>query len=227
MRKGYFITGTDTDIGKTQIALGLLTLLADAGFSTTVMKPVSAGGIKTNKGLRNEDAIELIKYATVKPTYEQVNPFAFEAAIAPHIAAENTQVKIDIKTIENQFNQIAETADFIIVEGAGGWNVPINQTETMADVAISLSLPVILVVGMKLGCLNHAILTVENMQHNAVNIAGWIANSITPDFVEQQANIDTLQSMLTIPFLGAIPYVNPVRPRIIAKQINKSLISID
>lgn len=224
MRKGYFITGTDTDIGKTRIALGVLTLLGDAGYTTTVMKPVSAGCIKTNEGLRNEDALELIKHATIKPAYESVNPYAFEAAIAPHIAANNTNVTIEIKTIKKHFNDISKKADFTVVEGAGGWNVPINASETMADVAKSLNLPVVLVVGMKLGCLNHAITTTQSMLNKEVEIAGWVANSVTLHFIEQQANIDTLKSRLAIPFLGTIPFLEPTNPQLIAQRLNNDLV---
>ncbi len=224
MRKGYFITGTDTDIGKTRVALGLLTLLGDAGYTTTVMKPVSAGCIKTNEGFRNEDALELIKHATIKPAYESVNPYAFEAAIAPHIAANNTNVKIEIKTIKKHFNDISKKADFTVVEGAGGWNVPINATETMADVAKSLNLPVVLVVGMRLGCLNHAITTTQSMLNKKVEIAGWVANSLTLHFIEQQANIDALKSRLAIPFLGTIPFIEPMNPQSIAQRLNNDLV---
>jgi len=219
MIKGYFITGTDTDVGKTWIALGLLTLFKNKGLSTTVMKPISAGCQQTSAGLRNNDAVELIKHATVKPVYETVNPYAFEAAIAPHIAAQNNGIEMNIPTIKKYFDQLSKTADITIVEGAGGWKVPINKTETMADVAKALGLPVILVVGMKLGCLNHAILTVENMLDRKIEIAGWVANTLSPHFEEQQANIETLKTWLGIPLLGNIPYLKSIDERLVAQKL--------
>ncbi|NOX43305.1 MAG: dethiobiotin synthase [Gammaproteobacteria bacterium] len=220
MAKGYFITGTDTDVGKTWVSLGLLTLLNNAGYSTTVMKPVSAGCKQTPEGLRNDDAIELIKHATVKPAYGSVNPYAFEAAIAPHIAAQNEGTDINIATITKLFDDISQKADFTIVEGAGGWKVPINATQTMADMAKAFELPVILVVGMKLGCLNHAILTVDSMLNKEIEIAGWVANSLNPYFEEQLANTDTLKSLLPTPFLGSIPYLKTKDLYLVAERLN-------
>lgn len=221
MSRGFFITGTDTDAGKTWISLGLLKLLNENNIITTVMKPVSAGCTLTNQGLRNQDAEQLITAAKIKPVYQKMNPYAFEAAIAPHIAAKQTDVDINISDIKQQFSEISSQAEITIVEGAGGWLTPISEQQTMADIARELNLPVIVVVGMKLGCLNHALLTVRNILGMNLPIAGWIANSLENNFNAIDDNISSLKTQLPIPFLGTIPYLTDFKPELIASHINK------
>ncbi len=215
---GFFITGTDTDVGKTQVAAGVLHVLATRGHTTAAMKPVSAGchetahGLRQNnmRNLRNDDALILQRHATLALPYEHINPYAYAAAIAPHIAAAHTDHPIDITYIKKLFDDIAQRVDYVIVEGAGGWLVPINDHETMANVAQALALPVILVVGMRLGCLNHALLSVESIAHHGLPLAGWVANTLQPGFVALQPNIDALRERINAPLLGVVPHLENV-----------------
>lgn len=220
MTKGFFITGTDTDVGKTWIARGLLKLINDTGYSTTVMKPISAGCEKTHEGYRNDDAVQLINSASVKPAYEKVNPYAYGPAIAPHIAAEQENTVIELSRIITIYNELSSKADYTIVEGAGGWKVPINNEQTLADIACAMQLPVIIVVGMRLGCLNHAILTAESIFGMGVPVAGWVANTLNREFSAQNDNIDALQCSLNIPFIGTVPFLETFDAQRIAENLN-------
>lgn len=199
-----FIAGTDTDVGKTRISVALMQLLAASGMRVAAMKPVASGCELTAEGLRNDDALQLIEQATVALPYEVVNPYAFEPAIAPHIAAEQVDTQIEMAVIQQQFNVIKQQADGIIVEGAGGWLVPIGGGQTLADVAVSLDLPVVLVVGIRLGCINHALLTVEAIKRSGLPLYGWVANHVA-ECAESDAIIDTLKTMISSPCLGIIP----------------------
>lgn len=142
-----FVTGTDTDVGKTRISVALMRLLAESGYRVAGMKPIASGCDVTPEGLRNDDAVQLSQQATVNLPYDLINPYAFEPAIAPHIAAEQAGIRIKIDVIQQHFEQIKQQADSVVVEGAGGWLVPINRTSTLAGVAVRLDLPVVLVVG--------------------------------------------------------------------------------
>lgn len=210
MARGFFITGTDTDVGKTTCALGLMAAFKNAGLTVAAMKPVSAGCEQTSQGLRNEDALHLMQKASVEIPYETVNPYAFEPAIAPHIAAEEQNVKIEIDTIKRMYQEIAAQVDIVVVEGAGGWLVPINETETMADINQVLELDVIQVIGLRLGCLNHALLTAESITTHGCTQAGWIANTLTQEMPNQIKNLETLHQRLNGEFLGLVPtLINP------------------
>ena len=217
---GYFITGTDTDVGKTWISLGLVKALQNQGQKVAVMKPIAAGCNHTPDGLRNDDALQLQQQANIKSDYKDINPYAFEAAIAPHIAAQETGVQIDINTIKQHYDTIAAQADSIIVEGAGGWLVPINESQTMADIAIALQLPVILVVGLRLGCINHSLLSVEAIKDSGLPFAGWIANQVTPEMDRMKENIQSLAERIDAPLLGHVPYMSHVSVDVIASKIN-------
>ena len=206
MTKGVFITGTDTDVGKTTVALGLIAALQNKGLRVGVMKPVSAGCEQTSDGLRNEDAILLMQQASVDLPYEVVNPYAFEPAVAPHIAADEAGVEIDIEVIRQCYLKIAEKVDIIVVEGAGGWLVPINAKETMADVVKALSLDVITVVGIRLGCLNHALLTSQSIAVSGLNHSGWIANHLSAETECASENVNALRARIQAPLLEEIPY---------------------
>lgn len=224
MTRGFFITGTDTDAGKTWVALGLLKVLADAGCRTAAFKPVACGGIETAQGLRNEDALLLGEHATLRASYEEVNPYFFAAPIAPHLAAHDAGVRIDLTRIKAQFDMLAARADVVIVEGAGGALVPLNEGETMADMARLLGLPVVLVVGMRLGCLNHALLSAESIAHHGLKLAGWVANAIQPEFSELERNIEALRERIAAPLLGRVPYlpqrdVNQIAAALDAKAV--------
>jgi len=217
---GIFITGTDTDVGKTTVALGLIAALKAKGLRVGVMKPVSAGCEHTDDGLRNEDAVLLMQQSSVDFPYEMVNPYAFEPAVAPHIAAAEAGVNIDIEVIQNCYREIAEKVDVVIVEGAGGWLVPINKNETMADVVKELSLDVVTVVGIRLGCLNHALLTSQSIDASGLNHKGWIANNLSPNINRGKENIDALRSRLSASCVGEVSFDEVADSSVIAGQLN-------
>jgi len=207
MNKGYFITGTDTDVGKTWISLGIIEALKQQGKKVGVMKPISAGCEQTENGLRNEDALLLQQHSNVELNYDLINPYAFEPAIAPHIAAADAGIRMDIETLYQKLQTIEQQSDCVVVEGAGGWLVPLNDFQTMADLAKRFQMPVILVVGMRLGCLNHALLSVEAIRASGLPLVGWIANQVSAEMSCLDENIATLQQMIDAPMLGQIPHL--------------------
>jgi dethiobiotin synthetase len=206
MNSGWFITGTDTGVGKTRAAQALLESAARVGRRAVGMKPVAAGCRATPVGLRSDDAEALIRGASVSVSYDDVNPYAFAPAISPHLAAAEAGVAIRLKTILACYRRLAALADVVVVEGAGGWLAPIGATHTMADVARTLDLPVILVVGMRLGCLNHALLTAAAIAQSGAALAGWIANCIDPASERLDDNIAALESRLRAPRLVTLPF---------------------
>jgi dethiobiotin synthetase len=206
---GLFVTGTDTGVGKTLVACALLHALASTGRSVTGMKPVAAGG----EGGRWADVDALLEASTVRAPAKLVNPYAFEPAIAPHIAAELSGVKIEIETIARAYGELSRRAEIVVVEGVGGFLVPLGPRDTAADLARRLGLPVVLVVGMRLGCLNHALLTRRQIAASGLRCAGWVANSIVPDMPQREANIRALEERLESPLLGVLPFVRDPRPR--------------
>lgn len=225
MTRGFFITGTDTDVGKTWVTAGVLAALATHGHTTAAMKPVSAGCIETAEGLRNGDALILQRHATLNLPYAQINPYAYAAPIAPHIAAMRLGQRIEIAPIKAIFDDIAQRVDYVVVEGAGGWRVPLNEREAIADLAQALGLPVILVVGMRLGCLNHALLSCESIARQGVPLAGWVANSACPEFPELQENVDALRERISAPLLGMIPHLREFDAQVIASHLDFKSIS--
>lgn len=206
-KKAFFITGTDTDVGKTFVAASLLMAAKERGLTTAALKPVAAGCEKTPEGLRNADALLLQSVITQTLYYEQVNPIALESAIAPHIAAQHEKRSLSADRLAGFCRGVLNTADFTVVEGAGGWRVPINPAETLADLAKALRLPVILVVGVRLGCINHALLTVEAIRHDGLTLAGWVANCIDADMSALQENIQSLGARIPAPCLAVIPWL--------------------
>lgn len=209
MAYSFFIAGTDTDVGKTFVSVALLTAAKQRQLTTAALKPVSAGCQLTDDGLRNDDALALQKAITVDLPYSTVNPVAFEPPIAPHIAAANIGQSIQLDDLLLQCQPaLATDVDFTLVEGAGGWRVPLNPHESLADLAKAFAFPVVLVVGMRLGCLNHALLTVEAIERDGLTLAGWVANQIDPDMPETQANLATLAHRFACPCLGHIPYLH-------------------
>lgn len=202
-----FITGTDTHVGKTYVSVALLNHFNQKKLSTIALKPVASGCIRRHHQLYNEDALALQKAASISLDYKKINPFAFEPAIAPHLAADAVRSTLSVaRIIEASRDALSHPADVHLIEGIGGWYTPLNQTETMADVVIQLNLSVILVVGIRLGCLNHALLTEQALQKDKVKITGWIANQIDPEMSYRDENIATLKKRLTIPCLGVMRY---------------------
>jgi dethiobiotin synthetase len=204
----FFISGTDTDVGKTLVACGLLRAAAARGLRTLAIKPVAAGAELTADGLRNEDALMLMAAMTEVLPYQQVNPVLLEPAIAPHIAAEKVGKRITVSQLAGICRGVMmQPADLILIEGAGGWRVPLNRHELLSDLASELQAPVILVVGVKLGCINHALLTAEAIRSDGLRLAGWVANQIDPDMACVEENLATLNAMLDAPCIGIVPYL--------------------
>lgn len=202
----WFVTGTDTGIGKTWVSVALLHALKLSGRTAIGMKPIASGCERTSKGLRNEDAVQLLQASMPPVAYDRINPYAFEPPIAPHIAARDAGVNIDLDYLAQLHADLSKEAECVVVEGVGGWLVPLGPDLTVADLAVRLGLPVILVVGMRLGCLNHALLTAESIRSTGLPLAGWVANVIDPSMVALQENMRALENRLSAPFLGVIPY---------------------
>ena len=202
MGQGYFITGTDTGVGKTLIACALLDAFARTGKSVVGMKPVAAG----REAGRFADVEALTHASTVSARPQIVNPYAFEPAIAPHIAAELAGVEIALEPIASAYEELSRLAELVVVEGVGGFLVPLNATQTGADLAKRLGLPIVLVVGMRLGCLNHALLTRRQIEGSRLRCAGWVANCILPDMPHLDGNIRALEQRLDCPLLGVVPF---------------------
>ncbi len=199
----YFVTGTDTGVGKTLISCALLHAFAAQGRQVAGFKPVAAGDCDHNG--HNEDARRLRAAGNVQASYGQINPYCFEKAVAPHLAARFVGVKINLDRIVQSYRELAAQADVVIVEGAGGFCVPLNEDQDMADLAIQLDLPVILVVGMRLGCINHARLTVEAIEHRGLPLAGWVANCLDENMPMLNENIAALRQRIAAPLLGVVP----------------------
>ncbi len=216
--KAYFITATDTDAGKTFVTTGLLEALAKSGFKTLGFKPVASGCVMTEHGLRNDDAVKIIKASHSEISYSQINPYAFEPAIAPHIAAQKAGLSIHIQSIVDTILNSLNDIDYVLVEGVGGWMVPLNDQQTVADLAALLNFPVILVVNMRLGCINHALLTVDAIEQKGLRIAGWIANQPENSMELLQENVASIESRITPPLLGIIPH--GAKQQDIAQYIN-------
>lgn len=209
MKRAWFVAGTDTGVGKTHVACGLMQALARSGRSVAGMKPVASGCRVSEDGLRNADAEALRACSSVPLDYADINPYAFAAATAPHLAARAAGVSIDIGKISAHFQHLAAQVDDVVVEGVGGWRVPLGPHTSMADVAVALQLPVILVVGIRLGAMNHALLTLESMTRAGVEVRGWIANHIDPDPVLAEYPA-ALQALMTVPLLAEIPRIVPL-----------------
>jgi dethiobiotin synthetase len=222
-KKQYFVAGTDTNVGKTLISVGLLLVAKRQGLRTAALKPVAAGCEKTEAGLRNEDALMLQSVMTEPLTYEQINPIALSSAIAPHIAAQQERRMLSADRIAGFCRGSLTQADFTLVEGAGGWRVPLNPRETMADLAQVLQLPVILVVGVRLGCISHALLTVEAIRNDGLPLAGWVANCVDADMPVLQENIESLAARIPAPCLAVIPWLASPTPENVAAAIDDQL----
>jgi dethiobiotin synthetase len=216
-KQWLFITGTDTDVGKTVVACGFLAAANQQGLRTAAIKPVAAGCEVTEQGMTNTDALQLQAAASHKLAYQQINPIALEPAIAPHIAAAEAGVRMSASRLVGYCRGVSlMPVDMVVIEGAGGWRVPINSRETLADVARELECAVIVVVGMRLGCLNHALLTMEAIRGDGLRIAGWVANILDPEMPRLQENIDTLKQCINEPCLGTVPRLEDLSPEQVA-----------
>lgn len=204
--KGVFVTGTDTGIGKTVAAVALLQAMAGRGLRAVGMKPVAAGAEVGPRGLVNEDVAALIQASSLQLPQDLVNPYCFEPAIAPHLAAADAGVTVRLERIELAYRALASRAERVVVEGAGGLLVPLNDHEDFADLAVRLGLPVMLVVGMRLGCLNHALLTAAVLRQRGLRLAGWIANRMDPDMGAFDGNLRTLERRISAPLVGVFPF---------------------
>jgi len=219
----YFVTGTDTDCGKTFISTALLNRAKEKGSDTLGLKPIASGCERTESGLRNSDALSLMAESTIELDYTLVNPVSFEPAIAPHIAAAHTGIDISPESILNRLSGALEGlngSELCIIEGAGGWRLPLGEGLFLSEVVQQLSVPVILVVGVKLGCLNHAVLTQEAIKADGLKIGGWIANIVDGDTSCLEENLASLQSLMNGPCLGVVPHLQELSIETAASYLN-------
>jgi len=223
MSGGIFITGTDTGVGKTLVSVTLLAALAGADRRAVGMKPVASGCLATAVGLRNDDAQLLIAHSTGAPAYADVNPYALPEPIAPHLAAAHAQLEIHLEPILAAFAALCGNGQYIVVEGVGGWAVPLSPTLMQADLVRALKLPVILVVGLRLGCLNHALLAARTIVGDGCELRGWIGNQIDADMVCVEENLATLRARLPVPCLGVLPHTRTADPRTLAAHLTFAL----
>lgn len=218
--KTYFVTGTDTDVGKTLAATGLIEAANRQGRRTAAIKPVAAGCEDRGDGLQNSDALQLQAAASHPLSYQQVNPVALQAAIAPHIAAEQEGRSLSAQRLSGFCRGLTLLpVDMLVIEGAGGWYVPLNHRETLADVAKQLNPEVILVVGLRLGCINHTLLSLKAIRADGLKIAGWIGSTLDPDMPQLDKNIATLEQLIAEPCLGVIPRLTDLSPQRVAEFI--------
>lgn len=207
--RGVFVTGTDTGVGKTLVAAALLHGYAARGLRVVGMKPVAAGGEARGCGWFNEDVAALAAASNLELPREWINPYFFPQPVAPHLAAAAAGTQMELDHLVACFEALAARADRVVVEGAGGFLVPLDDSHTLADLAVRLSLPVVLVVGMRLGCLNHALLTAEAIERRGLTLAGWVANRLEPDMPMFEGNLATLKTRLAAPLLGVLPFAAP------------------
>ncbi|MNF46240.1 ATP-dependent dethiobiotin synthetase BioD 1 [compost metagenome] len=221
MSSAFFIAGTDTEIGKTTVAAGLLHAARQRGLSTAAAKPVASDCAMTEQGLRNGDALALLGECSLALDYAEVNPFAFAPAIAPHLAAREVGVELNVAALLPHVQKVlARGADLTLVEGAGGWRVPLTGSESLSDLAVALQLPVILVVGVRLGCINHALLTAEAIARDGLTLAGWVANVVDPATSRLDDNLATLAERLAAPCLGRVPRLAEASPAAVAAHLD-------
>lgn len=216
MQQSYFVVGTDTNVGKTYVASALLRHFVSSGKRAVGMKPVASGCELSEHDiwqgqLMNDDVVALYEAGNVAAPLELINPYHFVPAIAPHIAAEKVGVEIDVDLIMRSYLTLAEMADVVVVEGAGGFFVPMNDQQMLADLAVKLHLPIILVVGMRLGCINHALLTVEAIKARGLKLAGWVANQVDPDMSMFEENLASLQQRIDAPCLSVVSWQGEAR----------------
>src|SRR5690554_1035869 len=227
--KKIFVTATDTDAGKTMVAKALLYALQQQHLQCVPFKPVAAGACWQGGQWRNDDALQLMGVCGLTvdaASYHKTNPFCFAPAIAPHIAAAQAGVEVSVRVLREHVNSaFSEAVDCLLIEGAGGWLVPLNRAETLADFAEQQGAGIVLVIGMKLGCINHALLTQANLRQRGLRLLGWVANQAQPEqMVEYEANIASLTTLLDAPCLGVIPFVSDPNEALIAQYLATELL---
>ena len=205
LKTGYFVTGTDTEVGKTLVSGALILKLRELGRNAIGFKPVVAGTYQGQNGEYINEDIETLRVASNLPQTQSICPFVLDTPAAPHIVAKANGIELNVNKLLESFTGIQNENDFVVVEGAGGFIVPLNDHESLADFAQKIDLPIIVVVGMKLGCLNHALLTIEAIKTRKMKIAGWVANALAQEMSLLNENIQSLQDRIDAPFLGMIP----------------------
>lgn len=228
MRKTYFVAGTDTGVGKTQITAALLAAANKKDLRTIGLKPLAAGCELSEGVLKNDDAVLLQSLSSVSLPYQQVNPVALAEPVAPHIAAAESGSRLSVQRLEGYCRgALMAPHDISFIEGAGGWRVPLNEQENLSGLPKAMNVPVILVVGLRLGCLNHAILTAESICRDGLRIAGWVANSMEKGMPREDENIGTLRYRLPFPFLGHVPHLDDVSPEAVAAYLSLDALAAD
>lgn len=219
--KGFFVTGTDTEVGKTVVSTAIVHALAARGLRVAAMKPVASGGERTPEGLRNDDALQLMAAANIEAGYAQVNPYCFEPPIAPHLAAGEAGVEIAPGPILEAAAALRARSEALVVEGVGGWRVPLSATFDIPGLARRLDLPVVLVVGLRLGCLSHALLSAESIAAAGCRLAGWVGSVVQAQPMDrQEGNRATLEELLPVPCWGVVPYLERVTPAAAAAYLD-------
>ncbi len=208
-KQAYFVTGTDTGVGKTLVASALIHRFAQHGMRSVGMKPIAAGCSMKNGRLLSEDVEQLLAASNVDAALDLVNPYALVPAIAPHIAAQQAGVALELPTMLSAYRRLADMADAVVVEGVGGFRVPLDGSLDTSDLAQALALPTVMVVGMRLGCLSHALLTAEAIERRGLRLAGWVANRIDAEMPVYEENLQTLRQWLDAPCLGVLPWLGP------------------
>ena len=222
MIQGFFVTGTDTGVGKTLISTALIHVLRRLGLRVSGMKPVASGCIDTDYGRRNEDADRLLEAANVSADYDLICPYRFVPPIAPHIAAQQEGIDIKTEQILQCYQKLQSCSDAVVVEGVGGWQVPIKEDQFMSDLAVEAGLPVIIVVGVRLGCINHALLTAASVLASGLPVAGWVFNQLDPDMQQLDAVKQTLQAYMPGTMLAEIPFQDDPDVEAIARSFQLS-----
>ena len=225
MRFACFVTGTDTEIGKTCLTLGLMQSFKNRDLSVAGMKPVASGAEISQGRLVNDDALKIQSVCSKKIDYELINPYTFREPIAPHIAAEKDGQSISLGPIIEAFNTLSKQHDVVIVEGVGGWRVPLSSGLQTRDLVKALDIPIVLVVGMRLGCINHALLSAEAIMADKLGLFGWVANEVDPVYAEAEASIKTISKSIQGQFLGAVPYRENISTIDVATSLNEELFS--
>ncbi len=220
----YFVTGTDTGVGKTLVSCALLHAFAAQNKRVVGFKPVAAG---CDENDQNEDATQLRAASNILATYGQINPYCFVRPIAPHLAARHSGVRIELSRILTSFRELSTQADEVIVEGAGGFLIPLNEKDDTSKMAQELALPIILVVGMRLGCINHTLLTLRVIDDCGLHCAAWVANVVDNEMLALNENIDALQQLIQAPLLGIVPYQEQPDAKIVAEKLDMTVLNKD